>query len=415
MMLSAGTTTMSKLSADRDSLVALDALLRIGGSRSPKKDDTKQIQTIEKAPESPSKSNVSSKVRGNAGMLLPQMDNSSAAHQLAAIQAAGVAASLSNSFGAANFSVHAAAAHLLNRQAEQIHAAVAEQNEIENSRKADAVRKEKVEAALRSKPQRGRKREDLSEKERLELTRTRNREHAKSTRIRKKARYQELLDCEQKLIAMEKIEILRHKRAESVVRFLSIRQRMINNGNVESIYNTSVNSLDEVVCSISNFQFETAGPPTADRRSEQAARNSSSDVNSMKDWDMSFIKQVTQCYGPGAERFVEFKVVGGADGIAMSKDGSGFSHVEIVLNVNEPRLLITATLSFQFAPGSDQIRSAAWTTLHEYCAPQELPFRASNSENLGNLLVHPSVVSLDAEKALDDDEINDNSAPGMSI
>ena len=45
-----------------------------------------------------------------------------------------------------------------------------------------SIRKEKVEEALNSKPQRGKKREDLSSKERLELTRTRNREHAKSTR-----------------------------------------------------------------------------------------------------------------------------------------------------------------------------------------------------------------------------------------
>lgn len=44
------------------------------------------------------------------------------------------------------------------------------------------VRKGEVEAALRSKPQRGRKRENLNAEERLELTRTRNREHAKSTR-----------------------------------------------------------------------------------------------------------------------------------------------------------------------------------------------------------------------------------------
>jgi len=44
------------------------------------------------------------------------------------------------------------------------------------------VRTTEIEAALRSKPQRGRKRDNLSELERLELTRTRNREHAKSTR-----------------------------------------------------------------------------------------------------------------------------------------------------------------------------------------------------------------------------------------
>ena len=44
------------------------------------------------------------------------------------------------------------------------------------------LRQEQIDAALRSKPQRGRKRDNLSVRERLELTRTRNREHAKSTR-----------------------------------------------------------------------------------------------------------------------------------------------------------------------------------------------------------------------------------------
>jgi hypothetical protein len=47
---------------------------------------------------------------------------------------------------------------------------------------AKAIRTAEIEAALRSKPQRGRKRDNLSSLERLELTRTRNREHAKSTR-----------------------------------------------------------------------------------------------------------------------------------------------------------------------------------------------------------------------------------------
>jgi len=48
--------------------------------------------------------------------------------------------------------------------------------------KVPIIRATEVEAALRSKPQRGRKRENLTVLERLELTRTRNREHAKSTR-----------------------------------------------------------------------------------------------------------------------------------------------------------------------------------------------------------------------------------------
>jgi hypothetical protein len=177
---------MSNISADRYSLVALDALLRIGGSGSAKEEGTKQAQTVDKPVENASQSALPQgcgQARGNAGMLLPQMDSGSgSAAQIAAIQAAGVAVSFGNSFRGANFSVHAAAAHILNRQAEQLNAAAAEQNEKQNRRIEEAVRKEKVAAALRSKPQRGRKREDLSEKERLELTRTRNREHAKSTR-----------------------------------------------------------------------------------------------------------------------------------------------------------------------------------------------------------------------------------------
>ena len=40
----------------------------------------------------------------------------------------------------------------------------------------------KIQVALQSKPQRGKKRKDLTEEERLELTRQRNREHARSTR-----------------------------------------------------------------------------------------------------------------------------------------------------------------------------------------------------------------------------------------
>jgi hypothetical protein len=52
----------------------------------------------------------------------------------------------------------------------------------EESAAAKAIRSAEIEAALRSKPQRGRKRDNLSALERLELTRTRNREHAKSTR-----------------------------------------------------------------------------------------------------------------------------------------------------------------------------------------------------------------------------------------
>ena len=48
--------------------------------------------------------------------------------------------------------------------------------------KESTVNVQKVEAALRSQPQRGKKRTNLTKEERNELTRTRNREHARNTR-----------------------------------------------------------------------------------------------------------------------------------------------------------------------------------------------------------------------------------------
>ena len=81
------------------------------------------------------------------------------------------------------------------------------------------IRQKEIEKALHSKPQRGRKRANLNEVERLELTRTRNREHAKSTRIRKKMRYDELLDCESRIKAMVAQQDIEHRRRCCVVTF----------------------------------------------------------------------------------------------------------------------------------------------------------------------------------------------------
>jgi len=88
---------------------------------------------------------------------------------------------------------------------------------------ATSIRAAQVEAALRSKPQRGKKRENLSMSERLELTRTRNREHAKSTRIRKKARFEELCNREMEWHKYHETEILDSARRQCLVDFMRFR------------------------------------------------------------------------------------------------------------------------------------------------------------------------------------------------
>lgn len=81
----------------------------------------------------------------------------------------------------------------------------------------------KIQEALQSRPQRGKKRDNLSLPERLELTRTRNREHAKSTRIRKKARHQELCDREMEWKKYRTKEMLDTARRRCVAEFVEFR------------------------------------------------------------------------------------------------------------------------------------------------------------------------------------------------
>ncbi|KAL7553988.1 hypothetical protein ACHAWF_018312 [Thalassiosira exigua] len=85
---------------------------------------------------------------------------------------------------------------------------------------AGEVRTNKIKDALQSKPQRGKKRDNLNDRERLELTRTRNREHARCTRMKKKARLEHLVDVEKKyarLRATEARNDLRRRNLEDLV------------------------------------------------------------------------------------------------------------------------------------------------------------------------------------------------------
>jgi hypothetical protein len=101
------------------------------------------------------------------------------------------------------------------------------EKKVKSPEPTSSIRQEKVAEALRSKPQRGRKRDDLSETERLELTRTRNREHAKSTRVRKKARYQELLDREELYLQQQEQEDIEFQKRNSIQTIISLRQDML--------------------------------------------------------------------------------------------------------------------------------------------------------------------------------------------
>jgi hypothetical protein len=94
---------------------------------------------------------------------------------------------------------------------------------------SEEVRSEKIRDALNSKPQRGKKRQNLNNLERQELTRTRNREHAKSTRMKKKARLQELMEVEQKYFVLKQKEELDLSRRQRLTDFVDSAGRTEHN------------------------------------------------------------------------------------------------------------------------------------------------------------------------------------------
>jgi hypothetical protein len=175
-------TIMEKITRDRESVAALESLLRIRSSGQQESEDIRNKRARVESPLHYSlqeSSPATMQSQSLFGIFLPQR---SYAHQvqIAAARAAIAAAC-----------PRLESPHHHSRVPNPLQSFVTNKKEAKTSSGdlpsddpavAEEIRKHKVEAALRSKPQRGRKRDDLSAKERQELTRSRNREHAKTTR-----------------------------------------------------------------------------------------------------------------------------------------------------------------------------------------------------------------------------------------
>lgn len=256
-----------------------------------------------------------------------------------------------------------------------------------------SIRQKEIEKALHSKPQRGRKRANLNEIERLELTRTRNREHAKSTRFRKKMRYEELLDCESRIKVIEANQDLDHRRRCCVFTFLSYREKMLHEHtltNVESdlplklmcLFQDNTNVLyDDGSCHTENF--------TALER--------------MQKFDGNLLSGIFDNTRPLSYKT---KDSSGLHSIAFTQSGTALVEVDVVqtVGVNIDNILKSYLLKITFGPESDKIRSIS--ILH-ITRSREVNVMSivdqpntinKGQQNLEGQRSYPSVVSLDVEK-----------------
>jgi hypothetical protein len=136
----------------------------------------------------------------------------------------------------------------------------------------------------------------------------------------------------------------------------------------------------------------------------------------MKEWDKVLATRVARSYGVGRERSLVYLIVGGIDGVALSHDGNAFLRVELAMNSEEAKIVLSGILTIQFATESSLLCRVGWTTLEDHCATQgreETHSSSPSREPLGSHLVHPSVVSLlDHHRSLETDESH---GPGMNI
>jgi len=276
----------------------------------------------------------------------------------------------------------------------------------------ETVRKSEIEATLKSKPQRGRKRENLNGLERQELTRTRNREHAKTTRIRKKARYEELNAFEQKYMSLLRAQEFEQARKESVVKFMSVRSDFLKtkkgNCNESSGWNFSFEH-DTSSCKSEDINNESSyiapyvdvvhdvNSFSVDLSSGLTLRNGAS-LSGLQAYDNRILSQIKAKIGEDSHFEVQYKIIGSQDGVAISRNNGGFAQYEFLISLQNKggKIIIlklsTGCLQVKFAEQSNKILSINIFTVSDGISS----LRTANLQNaaLGNSNF-PSVVSLE--------------------
>jgi hypothetical protein len=273
------------------------------------------------------------------------------------------------------------------------------------------IRQQEIEKALLSKPQRGRKRANLNEVERLELTRTRNREHAKSTRIRKKMRYEELLDCEKKILELEEREDLKYRRRCGVIGLLALRQQMLQE-QIRSYNHERSDALQKPVTIVEDISvliydgepslLENCGTGTFER---------------MKQFDMSLTTKISNILDRDNESTLEdasilyeTKSSLPLNDIAIADNDIALVEVDIVRKSEnrDRKALLSFLLKIVFASKSEKILSIVMVPIADtYGITSSSPGNCLSfsklvpeheQQNLEEQISHPSVVSLDVDK-----------------
>jgi len=249
------------------------------------------------------------------------------------------------------------------------------------------VLKKQIVDAMNSKPQRGRKRTNLTVEERQELTRTRNRLHAKSTRERKKARLEELTKIEgqyKDLLARLGAEDERRRVVQAVISLRGQREPppLTSQGppiiDMEGkIFDLGLGSVGFEHCFDDPDSFTFKRPGKTIRGLTNLAKDNS-----------YLIESITKNYDEKAAKSLSVSVYGGENGVALTRDFAfGQWEMKTVTNATAHAQTIAAGFfKVLFRPGLPKIMELEFSV-------DDVKMATSNDGNFEQLPSFPSVSS----------------------
>lgn len=260
---------------------------------------------------------------------------------------------------------------------------------------SSSVREKEIKAALTSKPQRGKKRDNLTAEERKELTKTRNREHARTTRIRKKARNDELLTIEAKYQELMQKEKLDQARRACIKEFFAIRTEMLARAlSPPSTDDTNhpmevcrPSSLDKVIENQWLFEVSTLTP----------RRNTENGIASLCKFDEGMANSIKSKY-PAPNVTYNF----GIDSIAIVND-TAIALADIIDQLTQ-EVIVTLTFQFKFCAGLTKIRSLSWSISSSGIIGEQIMgthHPQSEQQQDEKPVTLPSIVSMHSVSSLD--------------
>jgi hypothetical protein len=213
-------------------------------------------------------------------------------------------------------------------------------------------------------------------------------------RIRKKARYQELLDKEHLFDDLRALVELEEARISTVRAFINCRNKLLTASCSRRENDDCRTALDNAVHDTSSFTFDGHGPQHADAMIRM----------DMLEDTIRF--QVIKAFGEDAAENLEYRLVGGTDAIAVTRAGVVVVELSIVLKGKPDHdgndvSIMTALIRWTFASKSDKLTGMQWSTISDSFSQNVPAFNndlksvESAKDLLGMQTCYPSVVSLD--------------------